>query len=466
MSAGNLDQLQSYINELNSAAKVITDHCNPYINTGSASHISIPPNAPSEIHRARRNLLAVATRLQTLLAEPADFIQQLASQNQLLACLQWLGEFQVLAYIPLDGVVPVRDIAELADMPETILSKVVRMMATAGFLSQPQPGGIAPTALSAQFVTKLSYLDAAMFLAETAAPVSLKMGEATRRFPRSNLPNESAYSVTFSTSQPFQAVCRQKSKLSRQWCAYLQCAEDPAESMMDILGRLDWRNERKACMIDAGAPSTGMAMALIELYPGLHFILQVDTGVSPSGTEDFHPRIEVQKRHSGSIQAVRDAALYIVNLPALSFGTPGQSLSDRVLAELRAHLGVLRSDSSMKIILVLCLLPEPGSVIAEVEAAALARDLYRLQLGNEHEMGVAEIVEMVNNVQDNMGGLVVVNKLNLRNSATVALAIQYQANTVRLQGTQQARTGFIRNGQMMNNGMNNLVNLDSGSSLT
>ncbi|KAF3390861.1 O-methyltransferase bik3 [Talaromyces pinophilus] len=464
MSAGNLGQLQSYVNELSSAAKVITDHC-PDANLNLASHISIPNNAPSEVHRARRILLAVSTRLQALLAEPADFIQQLASQNQLLACLQWLGEFQVLAYIPLNGSVPVKDIAELADVPEITLCRVVRMMATAGFLSEPQPGRIAHTALSAQFVTKLSYLDAAMFLAETAAPVSLKMGEATRRFPCSNLPNESAYSLAFSTSQPFQAICRQKNKISRQWSAYLQCAEDPADSMTDILGRLDWRNVRKACMIDAGVPSTGMAMALAELYPGLHFVLQVSPELSPNGTEDFHPRIEVQKRPSGSMQVVKDAALYIVRLPTLSFGMSGHSLSDRALAELRAHLGVLRADPSMKLILVLCLLPEPGSVNADVEAAARARDLCRLQLSNEQEMGVTELVEMVNNVQDNMGGLVVVNKLNLRNSATAAFAIQYQVNTTRMQGTQQGRTGFMRHGQMMNNGMNDLGNIDSGSNL-
>lgn len=145
---------------------------------------------------------------------------------------------------------PVKDIAELADVPEITLSRVVRMMATAGFLSEPQPGRIAHTSLSAQFVTKLSYLDAAMFLAETAAPVSLKMGEATRRFPCSGVPNETAYSLAFNASQPFQAICSQKGKFSRQWSAYLQCAEDPAENMTDILGRLDWRNVRKACMID------------------------------------------------------------------------------------------------------------------------------------------------------------------------------------------------------------------------
>lgn len=165
------------------------------------------------------------------------------------------------------------------------------------------------------------------------------------------------------------------------------------------------------------------------------------------------------------MQVVKDAALYIVRFPTLSLGMSGHSLSDRALAELRAHLGVLRVDTSMKLILVLCLIPEPGSVNTDVEAAARARDLYRLQLTNEQEIEITELVEMVNNVQDNMGGLVVVNKLNLRNSATVALAIQYQVNTVRIQGTQQARTGFMKHGQIISTGMNDLSNIGSESTL-
>ena len=189
-------------------------------------------------------------------------------QSQLLACLQWLGQFQVLAYIPLSGSVPLKDIAELADVPENTLSRVVRMMATAGFLVEPQPGRIAHTTLSAQFVTKLCYLDAAMFLAETATPVSLKMGEATKRFPRSSLPKETAYSVAFTTSQPFQTICRQKNKISRQWHAYLQCAEDPADSMTDILGRLDWRGVRRACLIDVSNSRISFGIVTETVGPG------------------------------------------------------------------------------------------------------------------------------------------------------------------------------------------------------
>lgn len=167
-----------------------------------------------------------------------------------MACLQWLGEFQVLACIPLSGSVPAKDVAELAGVPEGTLSRIVRMTATAGFLCEPQPGFISHTPLSSPFVVKPSYLDAAMFLAETAAPVALQMSASTQRYGNSERPNESAFTVAFNTSQSFQTACEQKVKLQRQWPAFLRCAGDMDDGVAELLGRLDWHSLGNACIVD------------------------------------------------------------------------------------------------------------------------------------------------------------------------------------------------------------------------
>lgn len=75
----SLSQLETYANDLAAAVKSLTGHVQ---NAGAVStpHLAIPSDAPSEVHRARRNVLANAARLQILLAEPADLIQHLASQ--------------------------------------------------------------------------------------------------------------------------------------------------------------------------------------------------------------------------------------------------------------------------------------------------------------------------------------------------------------------------------------------------
>ena len=68
-------QLETLSNELAIAAKTFSDHCRS--DDAARPHLV---NAPGEADRARRNILTIATRLQTLLAEPAEFIQHLASQ--------------------------------------------------------------------------------------------------------------------------------------------------------------------------------------------------------------------------------------------------------------------------------------------------------------------------------------------------------------------------------------------------
>lgn len=179
-------------------------------------------------------------------------------------------------------------------------------------------------------------------------------------------------------------------------------------------------------------------MALAELYPALHFIVQMSEPASTNGAveagkaKESSRRITVQKRAPGALQTVEDAAVYILHLPAPSPGVPSDSFPARILAELRAHLGVLRANkTSVTLVLAPHLLPEQGTVDPDIEAMARLRDLSRLQLANECEMEMRELVKTVNSVHDSMGWLVVINKLHSHNSATVAVGIKYQVYTNR-----------------------------------
>ena len=75
----SLRQLQTHTNDLAVAAKTLAEHCRD-TGVGSTLHLTVPVDAPCEVHRARRNVLAIVARLQTLLAQPVDLIQQLSSQ--------------------------------------------------------------------------------------------------------------------------------------------------------------------------------------------------------------------------------------------------------------------------------------------------------------------------------------------------------------------------------------------------
>lgn len=157
----------------------------------------------------------------------------------------------MLACIPLRGSVPFKDIAELVEVPETQLCQIVRMTATAGFLHEPRPSHVAHSALSRLFVTKPSYLDAAMFLSETAAPAALHMAAATQRFRQSKQPHESAYNIAHNTSATFASVYEQQPKLQRQWLAYLRYAVGEEDSSVtDVLTCFDWLSLGNAVVVE------------------------------------------------------------------------------------------------------------------------------------------------------------------------------------------------------------------------
>ncbi len=238
------------------------------IQNGFPSNNSIftspPPGVEQEILVAQRNLSSIVTRLQTLLGGPRCLISRLAEQvsryathhlpirllicchqNQILACLKWLGEFQVVACVPFTGSISIEELADLADVPETILSRVVRMTATAGFLQEPQPGHIAHTPLSAQFTTELSHFDAAMFLANTIAPSALNLNLVSQKVDaklQSTTPSASAYMAALNTPQPFALACTDGTQLSRQWSAYSQTIGIGDDSLGALLDVLNWKS--------------------------------------------------------------------------------------------------------------------------------------------------------------------------------------------------------------------------------
>ena len=172
-------------------------------------------------------------------------------------------------------------------------------------------------------------------------------------------------------------------------------------------------------------------MALAKTYPALQFIVQMieqaqsnDALVGTENVEDFRGRITVQKRMPAAVQVVRDAAVYILRLT-----TPFPPLPAQILAELSAHLGILRANASATLILAPPLLPEPGTVGKNIEAMARLRDLSRLQLTNESGLELRELIGMVNSVHDSRGRLLIVNTLRSRNGATAALGVKYEAYT-------------------------------------
>ncbi|KAJ5738569.1 hypothetical protein N7493_001724 [Penicillium malachiteum] len=424
-----MDRFEGYARQLSDAAEALSTYCKllhgqPFVSA----------NAPSEIRQARQSILSSISSIQILLNEPADFLQQLATQNQYLSCVHWLGEFQVLACIPLSHSVPFEDVAELAGIPESHLRRVVRMLATMGFLQEPEPGYVAHSAVSAQFVTRPSYLDAAMFLAETAAPAALQM-PATSRDPAS-------------ASFPMISASAHQPKVRRQWNAYLQYGLGHSEGNLgQLLDQFDWVGLEGGTVVTVfrspssplqpgsfayaealtGTRAIPVVRNLADRYPTLgQLILQSDGDLQPNGKS---PRVSFQKRCLGSLQNVPDADVYLIGLSSSSLALPASAILDQIASELRAHLHILRSERRPAVLL---LTPRPMSdnipgTESTSELITRLHDLSLLQLANERTMEMTELMQVINGIGDTAGCLGVVRRMTCPHITDALLEVRYHA---------------------------------------
>lgn len=428
------------------------------------------PTTPSteanpKVREAIRAVLAKTAKTRALLAEPADFLRQLAIQNQLVACLQWLGEFLVLACIPSTGSVPIKDVAQLSAVPEAQLLRIIRMTATAGFLREPCAGHVAHTPISAQFISKTSYRDAAMFLAEHAASAALQMASHTHRL------QDTGDSINLNgNGQHVQTMLARNPRYERQWAAYLKHVGDEShiDGVTEVLSRLDWSNlPDDAQVVEACASSPQLSSMLADLHPALHFVVQLDPSRASTFRKGSEPpltrngsvyvdrelslqpdvsssRITIESRLPGTPQTVCDAAVYILSIPPSSShlfssqpGAVPRCFRSRITAELKAHMDVLSASNGTLIISTGPVLPEPGTVDPEIEAVARLRDLSLFQLFNEYEIEMLELVELVNGVVDGSGQLLVVNQLRSRRKVIVALCVKYHPTINPRQGVSE-----------------------------
>ncbi|KAJ8133159.1 hypothetical protein O1611_g464 [Lasiodiplodia mahajangana] len=392
----------------------------------------------SDTSRARSKVLGLLDKIAMSLQGPDEFIQGLSHWCQLLACLQWLVQFHVLGYIPLTGSALLTDIADLVGVSEVGLSRIVRVVAAAGFLAEPQPGHIAHTALSAPFVKDTAYVDSIAFFANTAAPAASCMTAATVQYQQMRMYHEarpSAYSLASKTSSSFDADCQQRPKLFRRYESYIRCISEANQEIDDedavkLLLQLDWQALSNARVVIVNATSTKTLEALSTSYPTLRFAVQTAEVEKIRGSECEQVEDQsISMRIPGSPQLVEDAAVYILQVP--QFVHPilhweDQSLDPWLQAELWAHFGLLGKNLSATFILILRVYPEPGSVEQAVENAARLVDLTKMQLSNERQCDLKEVEVALSTVRDNVGQLIVVNRMTLHSTTMVALGIKYQ----------------------------------------
>lgn len=117
-----------------------------------------------------------------------------------------------------------------------------------------------------------------------------------------------------------------------------------------------------------------------------------------------------------------------MRLPSPSAAQPQHQILTRIAVELRAHLNVLRKTPTSILIVVARMATEPGTLDPSIEATARSCDMLLHQLTNQKELGMEEVIEIVSNIKDGAGRLVLIRKRIDRHNPFIALEIGYKAH--------------------------------------
>jgi phosphoglycerate-specific signal transduction histidine kinase len=80
----DIRELENLVDDMAASARSLAEH----LRKSSPDLPLLPLDAPAEVHQARQNMLRNATKIQTLLIEPANIVQNIAIQVGALPAVQ------------------------------------------------------------------------------------------------------------------------------------------------------------------------------------------------------------------------------------------------------------------------------------------------------------------------------------------------------------------------------------------
>ncbi|KAH0364237.1 hypothetical protein KCU65_g6912, partial [Aureobasidium melanogenum] len=355
----------------------------------SLTNSLVPPRASSESLRARTSILESSGSLQNMLRDPRGLLEHLMFQVQLLASLQWLSSFEVLACIPIEHPTTFEDVAELASVPKNQLIRVTRIAAMAGFLHEPNPGHVVHNAkLRRQHAAfdRLSAYNYANDLPSICDWQSLGAGTVVEVCARS---------VDTITALP---------QLSEELKFIVQTNDSKMYDHLTLVPR-----SNQECR-SSFTPLNGITLP------------------TTAGRDNPTARVSIQYRTDGGPQTVQGAAVYLYYIPPPSVTRKVEQVLAELDAELRAHYSVLQSCPNATMLVVMHLLPDPGVLSGHVEANLRTLDMLLHQLSNQRLLEEQDTLNVLGQIRDSTGRFVLVKTSVDRHRPVTVLQIKAEVD--------------------------------------
>ncbi|KAI0173473.1 S-adenosyl-L-methionine-dependent methyltransferase [Hypoxylon sp. FL1284] len=338
---------------------------------------------PAEVAKEHDIVLDATAELHDLLLEPLNLMHRHGGHNNSV-CLQTIAEFHIADMVPPYGRVSFGEIAKQTPMTEQMTARILRHGMTMRIFCEPEPGMVAHTAAS-----KLLNHSAANDWLEGGTqemwPAATKLVEALRKWPASQEPNETGYSLAHNSTEGFYAIYAKDPERAARWARGMGIfSQRPQFDLSYVTDHYDWHSLGEAHVVDVGGSQGHVSIALARRFSNLQFTVQDMKQAFENATipEELQDRVKFMAHDIFAPQTLKGVDMYFLRWILHNW-------SDKYCIQILRALTTTMKPRA-RVLVQETLMPEPGTMAVWKEKSLRATDLNMAAAFNAQERTVAE----------------------------------------------------------------------------
>ncbi|KAE8341342.1 hypothetical protein BDV24DRAFT_163476 [Aspergillus arachidicola] len=232
---------------------------------------------------ARENVIEACRKMLALVTSPAEMLKEMALiDRQNLASLQIINHYQIASVVPLNGNIPISELANKCGLPVDILRRILRQAMTYGAFSEPEPGRIAQTDVSKE-IPRLSPL--LTYQLDVCLPSMVRLLDWLKDIDGEYT---CAYQIAHDTKDTWWSSASKRPELIENYGKYMALiTSGGAHDVSYVLKGFAWEKLGDAIVVDVGGADGFVGIRLAEEYPNLAVIVEDSLGLKDSADDNI-----------------------------------------------------------------------------------------------------------------------------------------------------------------------------------
>ncbi|KAI0015114.1 S-adenosyl-L-methionine-dependent methyltransferase [Xylariomycetidae sp. FL0641] len=343
----------------------------------------VPPDDEPEIEAARRAIVDDTEDLRCLVLGPRDYL--MSQRHNALLGQQAIVRFRLAHTFPVGQTTTFREIAAASGLREPDVRQFLRLATLQRVFAEPRPGVVAHTAASRLLAEDRALSDWVAASTDDLWQAAAQTCNAVARYPGSQEPSETGFSLANHTDQPIYEVFSQFPERARRFANAMRAfTQSTGFALRHVAENFPWADiPGGGTVVDVGGSQGHVCAELARRYPTLRFVVQDLAPVIAAAQQDTSLDAAIRERITFAVhdfltpQPVRGADVYL-------FRWIFHNWSDKYCVRiLRGLIPALKPGA--RVLVNDSVLPEPGSLSRWQEYRIRSTDLTMKEITNSRE---------------------------------------------------------------------------------